>query len=488
MGYSKIIIRVNILLIIIFYEVIHMKIYNTLTNRKEEFVPLEEGKVKIYVCGPTVYNFFHIGNARPFVVFDTLRRYFKYRGYDVKFVQNFTDVDDKIINRAREEGITAPEVSEKYIKEYYDDAGSLNVEKADVHPKVSEHIQDIIDFVQTLIDKGYAYEADGDVYYSARKFPEYGKLSGQNIDDLESGARIAVGDVKKDPVDFALWKARKSEDEIAWNSPWGMGRPGWHIECSAMAKKHLGETIDIHGGGQDLQFPHHENEIAQSEACNGAPFARYWMHNGYITVDGEKMSKSLGNFFTVRDIRNEFSGDFIRFFLLSGQYRHPINFSDQDMRNVKTGYDRIITGIETLEFLTKNGNDGLSEVEKEALNGLEKYKDAFIDAMDDDLNTASAISVIFEMLSEINIVVNGGASKEFAQAALDRIHELGDVLGVFQLEEEDAIGADIQALVNERQAARKAKDFARADEIRDELVSKGITLKDTPQGVQIIRN
>ena len=276
-----------------------MRIYNTLTGKKEEFVPIEEGKVKIYVCGPTVYNYFHIGNARPFVVFDTLRRYFLYRGYEVKFVQNFTDVDDKIINKAREEGCTAPEVSEKYIKEYYDDAKALNVIKADVHPKVSEHIDDIIKFVQTLIDKGYAYEVDGDVYYSTRKFKDYGKLSGQNVDDLEAGARIAVGEVKKDPIDFALWKAQKEPDEIAWDSPWGKGRPGWHIECSTMAKKHLGDTIDIHGGGQDLEFPHHENEIAQSEACNGVPFARYWMHNGYITVDGTKMSKSLNNFFKI---------------------------------------------------------------------------------------------------------------------------------------------------------------------------------------------
>lgn len=465
-----------------------MKIYNTLTNRKEEFVPIEEGKVKIYVCGPTVYNFFHIGNARPFVVFDTLRRYFKYRGYEVKFVQNFTDVDDKIINRAKEEGITAPEVSEKYIKEYYDDAAALNVIKADVHPKVSEHIAEIIDFVQTLIDKGYAYEADGDVYYSTRKFEGYGKLSGQNIDDLESGARIAVGEVKKDPLDFALWKARKTPDEIAWESPWGMGRPGWHIECSAMSKKHLGDTIDIHCGGQDLQFPHHENEIAQSEACNGVPFANYWMHNGYITVDGEKMSKSLGNFFTVRDIRKEFTGDFIRFFLLSGQYRHPINFSDTEMKAVKTGYDRIATGIETLEFLTKNGSEGMTDAEKAVLDGLDKFKEAFIEAMDDDLNTAAAISSIFEMITEINIAVKDGASKEFAEAALVKIHELADVLGVFKKDEEDAIGDDIQALIDERQAARKEKNWARADEIRDMLAAQGITLKDTPQGVQIIRN
>lgn len=465
-----------------------MRVYNTLTNRKEEFVPVEDGKVKIYVCGPTVYNYFHIGNARPFVVFDTLRRYLKWRGYDVKFVQNFTDVDDKIINRAREEGISAPEVSEKYIEEYFKDADALNIDRADVHPKVSEHIDDIIEFVRTLIEKGYAYEADGDVYYSTRKFPEYGKLSGQNIDDLESGARIAVGEVKHDPLDFALWKARKDPDEIAWESPWGMGRPGWHIECSTMAKKHLGETIDIHGGGQDLQFPHHENEIAQSEACNGVPFAKYWMHNGYITVDGEKMSKSLGNFFTVRDIRDEFSGDFIRFFLLSGQYRSPINFSDTEMKSVKNGYDRIVTAIETLEFLRDTGADEAMPNETEILAGLDKYRDKFIEAMDDDLNTADAISAIFEMVSEINVAVKDGASKHFAEEALSDIHELGDVLGILQVGGDDAIGADIQALVDERQAARAAKDYARADEIRDQIASMGYTVKDTPQGVQIIKN
>lgn len=468
-----------------------MKIYNTLTNRKEEFVPIEEGKVRIYVCGPTVYNFFHIGNARPFVVFDTLRRYFKYRGYDVKFVQNFTDVDDKIINRAREEGISAPEVSEKYIKEYFEDAGALNVIKADVHPKVSEHIEDIINFVQSLIDKGFAYEADGDVYFSTRKFPDYGKLSGQNIDDLESGARIAIGEVKKDPLDFALWKARKEPDEIAWESPWGMGRPGWHIECSTMSKKHLGNTIDIHCGGQDLQFPHHENEIAQSEACNGCRFANYWMHNGYITIDGKKMSKSLNNFFTVRDIREQYSGDVIRFFLLSGHYRSPINFSDTLMEQAKQGYDRIANAKETLEFLkspASNGAEKMNDAEKEALAALDKHKDRFIEVMEDDLNTADAISAIFELVSEINLDVKDGASKEFAEESLKKLLELTDILGILSDDKEDAIDEDVQALVEERQSARKAKNFARADEIRDMLAERGITLKDTPQGVQIIKN
>lgn len=464
-----------------------MKIYNTLTRRKEEFVPIEEGKVGIYSCGPTVYNYFHIGNARPFVIFDTLRRYFKYSGYQVKFVQNFTDVDDKIINKAREEGCTAPEVSERYIVEYFDDAGALNVIPADVHPKVSEHIPEIIEFVQHLIDMGYAYEAGGDVYYSTRNFKEYGKLSGQDIDDLESGARIAIGELKKDPLDFALWKARKQEDEIAWESPWGMGRPGWHIECSTMAKRHLGDTIDIHCGGQDLIFPHHENEIAQSEACNGVPFAHYWMHNGYITVDGVKMSKSLNNFFTVRDIRKEFSGDFIRFFLLSAHYRNPINFSDTEMKSVKQGYDRIYTALETLDFLVKNGAGEMNEKERDSLCELDGLKTKFIEAMDDDLNTADAIAAIFEMVSNVNHTVASGASWEYADKAASKIRELCGVLGIMQQSGESEIGEDIQALVEERQQARRDKNFARADEIRDQLAEMGITLKDTPQGVQIVR-
>lgn len=466
-----------------------MRVYNTLTNQKEDFVPVEEGKVKIYACGPTVYNLFHIGNARPFVVFDTLRRYFQYKGYDVKFVQNFTDVDDKIINKAKQEGVAAQEVSEKYIEEYFDDASALNVLKADVHPKVSDHIEDIIEFVQTLIDKGYAYEADGDVYYSTRKFPDYGKLSGQNIDDLESGARIAVGESKKDPLDFVLWKARKEESEIAWDSPWGMGRPGWHIECSTMARKHLGETIDIHGGGQDLQFPHHENEVAQSEACNGVPFARYWMHNGYITINGKKMSKSLDNFFTVRDIRKEYSGDVIRFFLLSGHYRSPINFSDKLMEQAKQGYDRIANAIETLEFLIENGTDNKFDNEESLLEKLDVYKDQFVTAMDDDLNTADGIAAIFDMVSAINLVVKDGSSKTYAEEALERLKELTGVLGIFEGEDKDgSLGDEIQDLIEQRQVARAEKNWEKADEIRDKLADMGITLKDTPQGVQIIRN
>ena len=465
-----------------------MKIYNTLTRKKEEFVPIKEGEVSIYVCGPTVYNYFHIGNARPFVVFDTLRKYLEYRGYKVKFVQNFTDVDDKIINRAREEGITAAEVSEKYIEEYYKDAAALNVRKADVHPKVSEHIPDIIDFVKTLIDKGYAYEADGDVYFATRKFDEYGKLSRQNIDDLEAGARIAVGEVKKDPLDFALWKARKTEDEIAWESPWGMGRPGWHIECSAMSKKHLGETIDIHAGGQDLQFPHHENEIAQSECCNGVPFAHYWMHNEYININGIKMSKSLGNFKTVRDLLSVYDGEVLRFLILSGHYRNPIDFGEEIIEQSKNGLARLANCKQNLEFLAKEGSEGsMTDTEKEALAGYDKHRQAFIETMDDDLNTADGISAIFELVTSINTAVKDGATKEFAKASLDTLMEFADVVGLLQTKDDDGIDPEIQKLVDERQEARKARNFARADEIRDILKEKGITLKDTPQGVQIIK-
>ena len=464
-----------------------MKIYNTLTRNKEEFIPLEEGKVKIYACGPTVYNYFHIGNARPFVVFDTLRRYLIHLGYDVKFVQNFTDVDDKIINKAKEEGVSATELSGRYIKEYFDDAEALNVLPADIHPKVSEHIEDIIEFIKTLISKGYAYEADGDVYYATRKFKEYGKLSNQRVDDLESGSRIAIGEVKRDPLDFALWKAQKEESEIAWDSPWGKGRPGWHIECSTMSRKHLGPTIDIHGGGQDLIFPHHENEIAQSEACNGEPFAKYWMHNGYITVDGVKMSKSLGNFFTVRDIRKEFDGDFIRFFLLSVHYRNPINFSDTEMNSVKQGYDRIRNAIDNLEFLAKNGNDEMTDEEKNDLKDFENLEQKFEDAMSDDLNTADAIASIFEMVSHANIVSKLGASREYAKEAKEKIQNLCDIIGIMQNRADSSHEDEkIKKLVDERQEARKSKNYARADEIRDELSKMGITLKDTPQGVQII--
>ena len=466
-----------------------MKIYNTLTRCKEDFVPLNPEQVTIYICGPTVYNFIHIGNARPMVVFDTLRKYMKYRGYNVKYVQNFTDVDDKIINRAKEEGISALEVSEKYIKEYFDDADALLVARADVHPKVSEHIAEIINFVQTLIDKGYAYEADGDVYFSTRKFTTYGKLSKQNIDDLEAGARIAIGEVKLDPLDFALWKAQKTDDEIAWDSPWGKGRPGWHIECSAMAKKHLGETIDIHAGGEDLQFPHHENEIAQSECCNDKTFARYWMHNGFITIDKEKMSKSKGNFFTVRDIRKKYTGVEIRFFLLSGHYRGPIDFSEDHMEQARAGLERITNCRDDLLFTGGNGADGeMTQEEADVVKKFDDYRQAFITAMDDDLNTADGITAIFELVTEINTAIRGGASKAFAEAALGALKELADVISILPDKEDEGVSEEVEALIAERQAARAEKNFARADEIRDQLKAMGITLKDTPQGVQIIKD
>lgn len=465
-----------------------MKIYNTLTRKKEEFVPIDKDEVKIYVCGPTVYNYFHIGNARPFVVFDTLRKYLEYRGYNVKFVQNFTDVDDKIINKAREEGVPAGEVSEKYIEEYYKDAASLNVKKATVHPKVTENMDQIIAFVKDLIDLGYAYEVDGDVYYSTRAFKEYGKLSGQNIEDLEAGARIEVGEKKKDPLDFALWKARKTEDEIAWESPWGMGRPGWHIECSTMSKRYLGDTIDIHAGGQDLAFPHHENEIAQSEAHSGKKFANYWMHNGYITIDNEKMSKSKGNFFTVRDILKSYDGEVIRFFLLSGHYRNPINFSDSLMEQAQNALSRMRNAKSNLNHLIHTCQGKMTEKERTALEGFDKYRQEFIRAMDDDLNTADAISAIFELITAINTAVKDGSSKEFAEKSMEILMELADVLGLLQQDKEEApIDDEIKALVEERQEARKNKNFARADEIRDLLKERGVTLKDTPQGVQIIK-
>lgn len=467
-----------------------MKIYNTLTRKKEEFVPIEEGKVRMYVCGPTVYNYFHIGNARPFVVFDTMRKYLEYRGYKVKFVQNFTDVDDKIINRAKEEGLTAGEVSEKYIAEYYKDAAALNVKKATVHPKVTETMDDIIRFVQDLIDLGYAYEVDGDVYYRARKFKGYGKLSGKNIDDLISGARIAVGEKKEDPLDFALWKARKEESEIAWQSPWGMGRPGWHIECSTMAKKYLGDTIDIHAGGQDLQFPHHENEIAQSEAHSGKQFANYWMHNGYINIDGIKMSKSLGNFRTVRDLLSAYDGEVLRFLILSGHYRGPIDFGEEILTQSQNGLARMRNAKSNLKHLIATGAGEMTDSEKETLAGFDKYREKFIEVMDDDLNTADAISVVFELITAVNTAVKDGATREFAKKCLDLLMELSTVLGLLQqdtAEEVTEIEPEIKALIDERQAARKAKNFARADEIRDELKAKGITLKDTPQGVQVIR-
>ena len=464
-----------------------MKIYNTMTRKKEEFVPIDENEIKMYVCGPTVYNYIHIGNARPAVVFDTMRRYMEYKGKNVKFVQNFTDVDDKIINKSLEEGVSAREISEKYIGEYFRDAEALNLKKATVHPKVTENMDEIIAFVKALVEKGYAYEADGDVYYRTRRFGGYGRLSGQNIEDLEAGARISVGEKKEDPLDFALWKARKIDGEPAWESPWGFGRPGWHIECSAMSKKYLGEQIDIHAGGEDLVFPHHENEIAQSEAANGKTFANYWMHNAYITIDNEKMSKSKGNFFTVRDILKRYTGEEIRYFLLSGHYRSPINFSEELMTQSRNALGRMHNAKQNLEHLIRNGSDLMTEAESAELEKLGKYRDKFESAMEDDLNTADAISAVFELIRDINTAVKDGASKEFAGGCMELLRELTSVLGILQDEEEDGISDEILALVEERQEARKTKNFARADEIRDILKSKGLAVEDTPQGPRVVK-
>ena len=461
-----------------------MKIYNTMTRKKEEFVPIDENEIKMYVCGPTVYNYIHIGNARPAVVFDTMRRYMEYKG---KNVQNFTDVDDKIINKSLEEGVSAREISEKYIGEYFRDAEALNLKKATVHPKVTENMDEIIAFVKALVEKGYAYEADGDVYYRTRRFGGYGRLSGQNIEDLEAGARISVGEKKEDPLDFALWKARKIDGEPAWESPWGFGRPGWHIECSAMSNKYLGETIDIHGGGQDLAFPHHENEIAQTEAYTGKKFSNYWMHNAYITIDNEKMSKSKGNFFTVRDILKRYTGEEIRYFLLSGHYRSPINFSEELMTQSRNALGRMHNAKQNLEHLIRNGSDLMTEAESAELEKLGKYRDKFESAMEDDLNTADAISAVFELIRDINTAVKDGASKEFAGGCMELLRELTGVLGILQDEEEDGISDEILALVEERQEARKTKNFARADEIRDILKSKGLAVEDTPQGPRVVK-
>ena len=452
-----------------------MKLYNTLTNRKEEFKPLTEGEVKMYSCGPTVYNYFHIGNARPFVVFDTVRRYFEYKGYKVTFVQNFTDVDDKLINKAKEENCTVPEIAEKYIEEYYKDAAALGINKATVHPRATENIDAIITLVQKLIDSGHAYEVNGDVYYATNTFKEYGKLSGQPLEELEAGARIAVDERKKSPMDFALWKGRKEESEIAWESPWGFGRPGWHIECSAMAGRFLGETIDIHSGGKDLIFPHHENEIAQSEAANGKPFANYWMHNGYINIDNKKMSKSAGNFFTVREILEKYDADVVRFFILSAHYRSPINFSAELMAAAKTGLERLKKG----KMRLKDAQGGTMPVPE----NIAKCKEEFIAAMDDDFNTADAVSALFKMIREVNILLDSGETGS-AGSCLKMFDELTGVLGILQKEEEQTADAEIEALIEARQTARKEKDFKKADEIRDKLKEMGIVLEDTREGVK----
>ena len=464
-----------------------MKLYNTLTRTKEEFVPINKNEVRMYSCGPTVYNFFHIGNARPFIIFDTLRRYLEYQGYQVSFVQNFTDIDDKMINKANELGITVKELADQYIKEYFIDAKGLGIEQATVHPRATENIDAIIDIIKHLEENGYAYNVDGDVYYSTKKFDQYGKLSHQPLEDLESGARIDVNEDKRDPMDFALWKKQKP-GEPAWESPWGMGRPGWHIECSAMANKFLGKTIDIHSGGQDLIFPHHENEIAQSEAANCCQFANYWLHNGYINVDNRKMSKSLGNFFTVRDVAKEFDYEVIRFFMLSAHYRSPINFSKDLMESAKSSLERIYTCLETLDFLAGSApGAGAAPAEQDFLKQLSGYKQKFIDAMDDDLNTADAISAVFEIVADTNktITAQSNTSKEVIEAVVALIRELGGVLGLLQKDIGSAVPADVQAMLEERAAARAEKNWAKSDEIRDALKEMGYTVKDTPQGQQL---
>lgn len=466
-----------------------MKIYNTLSKKKEEFVPLEEGKVKMYVCGPTVYNYIHIGNARPIVVFDTVRRYLLYKGYDVQFVSNFTDVDDKIIKKANEEGVTSKEISERYIKEFEKDTKGLNVLPATKHPKATEEIDGMIEMIEELIEKGHAYEKNGTVYFRTRSFPEYGKLSKKNIDDLEAGARISVADEKEDPMDFVLWKPKK-EGEPAWVSPWCDGRPGWHIECSVMSKKYLGEQIDIHAGGEDLVFPHHENEIAQTESCSGKEFAKYWMHNAFLNIDNKKMSKSTGNFFTVREISEEFDLSVLRFFLLSVHYRSPINFSREIMEASKNGLERIQTAVEQLKFLLNvkkqdsSAETVMTEEEKEIVKEFETLHQKFETVMDDDFNTADAVTAIFEMVKIANTKLSAANSTQMLQTALDHITVLADILGIVTEKQEEILDEEVEKLIADRQAARKNKDFALADEIRNKLLDMGIVLEDTREGVK----
>lgn len=458
-----------------------MKIYNTLTRRKEEFIPLKEGQAKIYACGPTVYNFIHIGNARPLCVFDVLRRYLEYRGFQVTFAQNFTDIDDKLIRKANEEGVTVKEVAARYIGEFWTDAKGLGVKEATVHPRATENIDEILSIIGTLVEKGFAYPSGGDVYFRTRKDPGYGKLSHQPIEDLESGARIEVGDAKEDPLDFALWKGAKP-GEPAWDSPWGPGRPGWHIECSAMARRYLGETIDIHCGGEDLVFPHHENEIAQSECANGAPFARYWMHNGFINVDRRKMSKSLGNFFTVREVAEKFGYEPIRYLMVASHYRTPINYSVEIMEQCKAALDRLYNCRERLGQVAAAGE---GEANEEFLAALDGYRTRFCTAMDDDLNTADGIGVIFELVRELNTAMDGESpSPGAAKAGLSLLEELTGVLGLlYGRKEEASLDGEVEALIAARNEARAAKNWAEADRIRDQLKEMGIALKDTPQGV-----
>ena len=465
----------------------YMKIYNTMTRKKEEFVPIEPGKVGIYVCGPTVYDYIHIGNARPMIVFDTLRRYLSYKGYDVNYVSNFTDVDDKIIKRANEEGVDASVISERFIEEVKRDMKSLNVQEATTHPKATKEIPDMIAMIETLIEKGYAYAVNGTVYFRTRQFKEYGKLSHKNIDDLRSGNRellVSGQDEKEDSLDFVLWKPKK-EGEPFWVSPWGEGRPGWHLECSVMSKKYIGSVIDIHAGGEDLVFPHHENEIAQSEAANGTEFARYWMHNAFLKINNEKMSKSLGNFFTVREIGETYALEIVRFFMLSAHYRTPLNFDQEAMNVAKTSLERIKTCAERLETVIQNGTvQAMSKEETEKLEAVNNYQSRYEAAMDDDLNTADAISVIFELVKFANSSVTDESSKEFANALLDKLTLLCDILGLSLAKEEVLLDETIEALITERQQARKDKNFARADEIRNELFEQGIILEDTREGVK----
>lgn len=462
-----------------------MKIYNTLTRKKEEFVPINDGKVGMYVCGPTVYNYIHIGNARPMIIFDTVRRYLEYKGYDVNYVSNFTDVDDKIIKKANEENVSASEISERYIQEAKKDMKDLNVKEATHHPKATEEIDGMIDMIQKLIDKDYAYEKNGTVYYKTKKFDSYGKLSKKNIEDLEGGHReikVAGEDEKEDELDFVLWKPKK-EGEPAWTSPWGEGRPGWHIECSVMAKKYIGDTLDIHAGGEDLIFPHHENEIAQSEASNGVEFSKYWMHNGFLNIDNKKMSKSAGNFFTVREIGEKYPLQVIRFFMLSAHYRSPINFSDELVLSAKNSLDRILTAVKTLKGYKLEEKE-LSDIEKENIAKIDELVKKYENAMEDDFNTADAVSVIFELVKLANITVSNESSEEYRLKMLNTIEKLADILGIITDIKEEILDSDIENLIKERQDARKNKDFKRADEIRNMLFEKGIILEDTREGVK----
>lgn len=461
-----------------------MRIFNSMTRRKEEFIPLKEGEVSMYVCGPTVYNFFHIGNARTFIVFDTIRKYFEYRGYKVRYVQNFTDIDDKMIKKANDEHVSVKELGDRYIDEYYKDADGLNITRATVNPRATEFIDDIIHFVQDLINNGYAYEVNGDVYFSTKKFSEYGKLSGQNLEDLQAGARIDIDERKREPMDFAVWKAQKP-GEPAWESPWGLGRPGWHIECSCMAYKLLGKTIDIHAGGSDLAFPHHENEVAQSEARNHETFARYWMHSAFLNVNNQKMSKSLNNFFTAREILERYEADVVRLFMLSAHYRTQLNFSLELLDSAKSSIERLYNAIGNLENLINEvATEELKEEEKEYLQNLNSYKIKYLEKMDDDFNTADAISVIFDLIRDCNINVGINSSKTVIKHSLGLIRELGGPLGILEKSTVETIDKEIERLIEERQRARKEKNWRLADQIRDDLKAKGITLEDTPQGIR----